>query len=48
MNAQTTHVALPRIDYGCTMNSVLSFTVGAVTASAVCAVGFLIYQWFWG
>lgn len=48
MNAPSTHVELPRFDYGCTMNSVSSFTIGAITASAVCAVGFLIYQLFWG
>ncbi len=47
MNAPSTHVELPRFDYGCNMNSVLSFTVGAVSASAVCAVGYLVYTWFW-
>lgn len=48
MNARSTHVELPRFDHGCNMNSVLSFTVGAVTASAVCAIGFLIYTLFSG
>ena len=47
MNARATYVELPRLDHGCNMNSVLSFTVGALSATAVCAVGYLLYNWFW-
>lgn len=46
MNAQSTHVELPRMDLDCHMNSVLSFTVGALSATAVCAIGYLIYTWY--
>lgn len=46
MNAQSTRIELPRLDYGCNMNSVLSFTVGALSATAVCAVGYLVYNLF--
>lgn len=45
MNAQPTHVELPRMDLGCEMNSVLSFTVGVLSATAVCAIGYLVYNW---
>jgi hypothetical protein len=47
MNAQTTHFELPRMDLGCQMNSVLSFTVGSLSATAVCAIGYLVYNWFY-
>ena len=46
MNAESTHVELPRWDAGCTMNSVLSFTVGALSATAACAIGYLLYNYF--
>ena len=46
MNAQSTHIELPRMDLGCQMNSVLSFTVGALSATTVCAIGYLLYTWF--
>jgi len=46
MNAESTHVELPRWDAGCTMNSVLSFTVGMLSATAVCAIGYLVYNFF--
>jgi hypothetical protein len=46
MNAESTHIELPRMDLGCEMNSVLSFTVGALSATTVCAIGYLLYTWF--
>ena len=46
MNAESTHVELPRMNLGCHMNSVLSFTVGALSATAACLVGYLIYNWY--
>jgi hypothetical protein len=47
MSAESTHVELPRMDWGCQMNSVLSFTVGALSATAICAVGYFLYHWFY-
>lgn len=47
MNGQSTHVELPRFDLECRMNSVLSFTVGALSATTVCAIGYLVYSWYY-
>jgi len=47
MNADTSHVELPRMDMGCQMNSVLSFTVGALSATAICALGYFVYNWLY-
>ena len=48
MNVESTHVGLPRMELDCHMNSVLSFTVGALSATGVCAIGYFLYNWFYG
>jgi len=44
MNAESTHIPLPRMDYGCGEGSALSFRTGALVATAVCAIGYFIYN----
>jgi hypothetical protein len=44
MNAESTHIPLPRMDYGSGEGSALSFTTGTLLATAVCAIGYLIYN----
>lgn len=44
MNAESTHVPLPRMDYGCGEGSALSFRAGALIATAVCTIGYFIYN----
>jgi hypothetical protein len=46
MNTPSTYIELPRMDLDCHMNSVLSFTVGVLSATTVCAIGYLLYTWF--
>ena len=48
MNVQSTHIELPRFDLGCQMNSVWSFTAGALSATTVCAIGYVLYSWYFG
>jgi hypothetical protein len=45
MNVQTHYVELPRMNLGCQMNSVLSFTVGALSATTACTIGYILYSW---
>lgn len=45
MNAESTHFPLARMDYGCGEGSAFSFTTGALIATTVCAIGYLIYNY---
>ena len=46
VSADSTHVALPHLDYHYPVNTALSFKVGATAATTVCAIGYLLYTWF--
>ena len=46
MNAELTHVHLPRLETGCTVSPSRNFTVGVVSATFVCAIGYVLYVWF--
>jgi hypothetical protein len=38
--------SLVRIDAGYPANTASSFTVGALSTTALCALGYLLYTWF--
>jgi hypothetical protein len=48
VSAQSTHVELPRLDCDYNVNTALSFKTGAIGATTVCAIGYLLYVWFGG
>jgi hypothetical protein len=48
VSAQSTHVELPHLDCDYNVNIALSFKIGAIAATTVCAIGYVVYLWFAG
>lgn len=46
MNAELSHVHLPRLETGYVVSPSRNFTVGILSATLVCAVGYAMYVWF--
>jgi hypothetical protein len=46
VTTETLPLNLVRMDSGYPANTVSSFTVGALSATAFCAFGYLLYTWF--